>query len=111
MTASAHSPEARLAEHAQPTPAEAIPKRLRELLSFYSGAPESALGPASTPHNTPGWDSAANLNFIASIEEEFALTIPTRDVIRLRTLGDFEAYVLASAGAGTGADAATERGA
>jgi acyl carrier protein len=91
---------AALPEFPQPTPADAIPKRLRELLSFFTGAPEPSLGPTSMPQNTPGWDSAANLNFIAAIEEEFALTIATRDVIKLRTLGDFEAYLLATAGGG-----------
>jgi acyl carrier protein len=73
--------------------AEAIAKRLAELLSYFSGAPESSLHAGSTPQNTHGWDSAANLNFIAAIEDEFAVTIATRDVIKLRTLGDFGAYV------------------
>lgn len=73
----------------------AITKRLAELLSFYSGAPEASLGAASSPQNTQGWDSAANLNFIAAIEEEYSVTIPTRDVVKLRTLGDFAAYLAA----------------
>lgn len=76
-------------------PDNLIAKRLGELLAFYSGASEASLGPASTPQNTPGWDSAANLNFVAAIEEEFAVTIATRDVIKLRTLGDFATYLAA----------------
>lgn len=76
-------------------PATDIAKRLRELLAFYSGASEGSLGAASTPQNTPGWDSAANLNFIAAIEDEFSVTIATRDVIKLRTLGDFVTYLTA----------------
>jgi acyl carrier protein len=73
--------------------AAVIVQRLAELLSFYSGAPEGTLGPLSSPQNTAGWDSAANLNFIAAIEEEFSVTIPTRDVVKLRTLGDFADYL------------------
>jgi acyl carrier protein len=73
--------------------AAAIAKRLAELLSFYSGAPEGTLGPASSAQNTQGWDSAANLNFIAAIEDEFSVTMPTRDIVKLRTLGDFAAYL------------------
>jgi acyl carrier protein len=76
-------------------PANLIAKRLGELLAFYSGASEASLGPASAPQNTPGWDSAANLNFVAAIEEEFGVTIATRDVIKLRTLGDFVTYLAA----------------
>jgi len=77
-----------------------IAKRLAELLSYYSGAPEESLGPASSAQNTQGWDSAANLNFIAAIEDEFAVTIATRDVVKLRTLGDFAAYLAARAAGG-----------
>jgi acyl carrier protein len=72
-----------------------ILSRLAELLSFYSGAPVDTLGATSSPQNTQGWDSAANLNFIAAIEDEFSVTIPTRDVVKLRTLGDFADYLAA----------------
>jgi acyl carrier protein len=75
--------------------AETIAQRLCELLAYYSGASAAALGPTSTPQNTPGWDSAANLNFIAAVEEEFAVTIATRDALRLRTLGAFVEYIAA----------------
>jgi acyl carrier protein len=72
-----------------------IARRLVELLSYFSGAPQESLGSASSPQNTQGWDSAANLNFIAAIEDEFAVTIATRDVTKLRSLGDFAAYLAA----------------
>lgn len=74
----------------------AIADRLRELLSFYSGAPEATLRPDSTPQNTEGWDSLANLNLMAALESEYGLTIATRDVLKLRSLGDIGEYVQAN---------------
>ena len=70
--------------------------RLRALLAYYSGAPESGLTAASSPQNTAGWDSVANLGLMCAIEDEFGVTVATRDVMRLRTLGDIAAYVEAN---------------
>jgi acyl carrier protein len=78
-------------------PDERIARRLRELLAFHSGAAESSLGPGSTPQNTHGWDSVANLGLFAAIEEEFEVTIATRDVMQLKSLGDIGAYLEAHA--------------
>jgi acyl carrier protein len=74
-------------------PNEFIARRLRELLAYHSGAPEVSLRTDSTPQNTEGWDSLANLNLMAAIEDEFGVTVATRDVVKLRTLGDIAAYV------------------
>jgi acyl carrier protein len=74
-----------------------IRNRLRALLAEQVGLPEASLADQSTPQNTPGWDSAANLNFVAALEEEFGVTVATRDAVRLRSLGDFAVYVEAHA--------------
>lgn len=81
-------------------PDEKIARRIRELLAYHSGTPEATLQSDSTAKNTEGWDSLANLNLMAAIEEEFGVTIATRDVIKLRSLGDIAAYVEANAVAG-----------
>ncbi len=81
---------------------ETIARRLRELLAYHSGAAEATLRGDSTPQNTEGWDSLANLNFMAAIEDEFGVTIATRDVIKLRSLGDIASYVQANAVGRTG---------
>ena len=79
---------------------DTIRRRLRAMLAEHTGASEAALSDRSTPQNTEGWDSAANLNFVAAIEEEFGVTIATRDAIKLRSLGDFSAYLEARASEG-----------
>ncbi len=66
-------------------PDETIARRLREPRAYHSGAPESLLRSNSTPQNTEGWDSLANLNLMAAIEEEFGITVATRDRLRLRS--------------------------
>lgn len=62
--------------------------RLIALLSDITGVPPGELGPHSTQQNTRGWDSVANLSFVASIEEEFGVSIPTATVMRLRSVAD-----------------------
>ena len=78
-------------------PDETIVRRLCELLAYHSGAPEASLSCDSTPQNTQGWDSLANLNLMAALEEEFGIAVATRDVIKLRSLGVIAAYVEANA--------------
>ena len=72
---------------------ERIARRLRALLAYYSGAPEESLNAGSTPYNTGGWDSFANLSLMAALEEEFGVTFSTQEVIKLRSLGDIAAYL------------------
>jgi acyl carrier protein len=74
-------------------PDDAVLHRLRALLSFYTSVPEEKLGPGSTPENTEGWDSVANLWLLAAVEEEFNVTIGTRDAIQLRSLAKIALYV------------------
>ena len=77
---------------------DAVLERLRSLLSFYCGVPETQLGPGSRPDNTKGWDSVANLSLIAAVEDEFHITVTTHDVVRLRSLGDLARFVGERAG-------------
>jgi acyl carrier protein len=74
-----------------------IALRLRELLAYHSGASEAALSAESTPQNTEGWDSLANLNLMAAIEEEFGVTFEIEDVMKFRSLREIEAYLEAKA--------------
>lgn len=81
-------------------PDERIARRLRELLAYHSGVSEELLSAESTPQNTEGWDSLANLNLMASIEEEFGVTIGTDDVMRMRSLREIQAYLEANGSLG-----------
>jgi acyl carrier protein len=78
-------------------PDSLIVDRVRARVSYYSGAAEEGLSADSSPKNTAGWDSVANLGIMSAVEDEFGVTVATRDVIKLRTLGDIAAYVAANA--------------
>ena len=69
--------------------------RLAKLLSDVTGTPVAALSVASTPTNTDGWDSMANLTFIEAIEEEFGITISTAQALRMHSLGEIATFVRA----------------
>jgi acyl carrier protein len=67
--------------------------RLRALVHELTGTPEAALTLQSTAQNTAGWDSVANLNLMASIEDDFGVEVTTADAMRLKSLGDLVAYL------------------
>ena len=67
------------------------------LASDVTGTPSELLHAGSSPENTEGWDSFANLALISAIDEEFNVSIPADQVAALRTLGAFAEY-LAKAG-------------
>ena len=54
----------------------------------------------AAPGVTPGWDSVANLGFIAAVEDEFGVTISTSEALRVKSLGDM-ASLIAAKGKGT----------
>jgi acyl carrier protein len=76
-----------------------IHERLAALLSDVCGAAASTLGPTSAPGTTPGWDSVAMINFIAVVEDEFAIAIATAEAMSIKTLGDMTQLVTAKRGA------------
>jgi acyl carrier protein len=72
-------------------------ERLSGLLADVCGAPAASLGPEARPGVTPGWDSVANLGFIAAVEDEFGVTITTNETLAIKSLGDM-AKLLAAKG-------------
>jgi acyl carrier protein len=47
-----------------------------------------ALSPETTAKDVPGWDSFKMVEIIVTVEERFGVQITSRDVDRLRNLGD-----------------------
>ena len=62
--------------------------RLLPLLADVIGASAAQLGPDTSQANTPGWDSVANLGFIAAVEDEFDVSILTAEAMQLKSLAD-----------------------
>lgn len=68
-------------------------RKLMSLLSDVTGTPVDRLHPGSAQDDTPGWDSVANLSFIATVEEEFQVSIPTQEALRIHSLADMVRFL------------------
>jgi long-chain acyl-CoA synthetase len=55
--------------------------------SVFRCSPNS-LSPASTPRDTPGWDSLAHMALIAAVEQRFGIRLSAKDMLRVGRLGD-----------------------
>jgi long-chain acyl-CoA synthetase len=51
------------------------------------------LSPASTPEDTPGWNSLAHMQLVGALEERFAVALTPRDIMIMETMGDVERVV------------------
>jgi len=68
---------------------DTLVRRLATLLGDVTGAPAAELEGSSSQGDIPGWDSVSNLAFITAVEDEFGVSILTREAMQLRTLADF----------------------
>lgn len=53
----------------------------------------SRLGPASSPAEIPGWSSLAHMELVTALEAAFGVRLDTRQILRIRRLGDAEDVV------------------
>lgn len=61
--------------------------RLIALFSEGLGVPIDQLSDATSPENTPAWDSLAAVTLVSLIESTYAVTLKSRDIMRMRTIG------------------------
>ena len=47
----------------------------------------ATLNEDSSPDNLRQWDSLAAMNLVAAIEEKFAVTLSTRDIMKMSSIG------------------------
>lgn len=81
------------ARAAVPGDAADVNDRVLALAARVFAAPVETLGPDCGPHDTPGWDSFAHLQFVVALEHSFGVRLSTRDVLRIATLGDAQAIL------------------
>jgi acyl carrier protein len=51
------------------------------------GLPADELGDDTSPANTPAWDSLASMTLVSLVEERFAVTLSTREIMKMQTIG------------------------
>ncbi len=73
---------------AGPVEGETIADQVLNVAARVFGESADQLSPASTPDSTAGWDSLSFLELIMSLERQFDMVIPPRDVMTMASLGD-----------------------
>ena len=61
--------------------------RLAALFSEGLGVPIDQLSDDTSPENTPAWDSLAAVTLVSLIESTYDVTLKSRDIMRMRTIG------------------------
>lgn len=51
------------------------------------GLPPDSLSEATSPDNTPEWDSLAAITLVEMIESEFAVRLGAREIMKMQTIG------------------------
>ena len=52
------------------------------------------LSDTTTAADVPGWDSLSHITLLVSIEAEFGVKFPMKDVVHLRNVGDMVSLIL-----------------
>jgi acyl carrier protein len=65
-----------------------IYEELQQIVCDVFMSDDLALSPETTAKDVPGWDSFKMVEIIVTVEERFGIKITSRDVDRLRNLGD-----------------------
>jgi long-chain acyl-CoA synthetase len=73
-----------------------IEARLISLAATCFQVEPQSLSLGSTSDGTTGWDSLTHVNLVDAIEEAFAIKLSPRDIMRLGSLGDAHAMILAA---------------
>lgn len=58
--------------------------RVAKVFSEVLGVAADTITDDTSPDNTPQWDSIAAMNLVVAIEDEFAITLSTAEIISMR---------------------------
>jgi acyl carrier protein len=70
-----------------------VADKLLEIFATTLNLPPDAIGDATSPDNTPQWDSLANMLLIAGIEETFEVELATEEIEKLTNVGRVRALL------------------
>jgi acyl carrier protein len=71
-----------------------VMQRLHKIFAELFRRDDLALQPGTTAADVPGWDSFKQIEIIVAVEAHFQVKLRTRDIIRLRNIGDLVALVV-----------------
>lgn len=55
---------------------------------------EVALSDATTAADVPGWDSLTHITLIGTVEDEFDVKFPMKDVVHMKNVGDMVTLII-----------------
>ena len=61
---------------------------LEQVFRQVFGNPKLSIRPELTPNDIDGWDSMAHVNLIAAVELHFKIKFDSKELRKLRTVGD-----------------------
>lgn len=64
-----------------------MPDPVHALFAAVLGLPLEQIGDATSPENTPRWDSLQSINLVLALEEEFGIALGTRDIAEMKDVG------------------------
>jgi acyl carrier protein len=70
-----------------------VMERLNKVFAEIFRRDDLALQPAMTAADVPGWDSFKQIEIVVAVEERFHVKFRTREIIRLRNIGDMVALI------------------
>jgi acyl carrier protein len=60
--------------------------RVAKVFSEVLGLPPDMITDATSPDNTPQWDSMAAMNLVVAIEDEFDVRLSTAEIVSMRNV-------------------------
>ncbi len=66
---------------------------LQDVFRQVFGNPKLAIAADMSPNDIDGWDSMAHVNLIAAVELRFKIKFETKELRKIRTVGDLGALV------------------
>jgi acyl carrier protein len=60
--------------------------RVAKVFSEVLGVPPDTITDATSPDNTPQWDSMAAMNLVVAIEDEFDIRLTTAEIVSMRNV-------------------------
>ena len=70
-----------------------ISERLMHIAADIFKVPVQKLSPASSPENTPGWDSLGHMSLVSAVEKNFKVKLSMKDIMKMERLEHFITFL------------------
>jgi len=64
-----------------------MPHPVHDIFASVLRVPADSITDQTSPENTPRWDSLQSINLVLALEEEFGITLGTKDIAEMKNVG------------------------